>query len=85
MTEPQLLGKCLSRLLESFLLPVGLSPPVSASAECKRPNHANVLSPIVDQLTCQRDGEAWAPWAKAALKFWAFGRNHLRLLTRLQT
>ena len=27
MPEPQLLGSSLSRLLESFLLPVGLSPP----------------------------------------------------------
>ena len=27
MPEPQLLGPPLSRLLESFLLPIGLSPP----------------------------------------------------------
>ena len=27
MPEPQLLGPLLSRFLESFLLPIGLSPP----------------------------------------------------------
>ncbi len=58
---------------------------VSASAERKRRGRTVVSVPKVNQSTCQRYGAARTPWAKAAQKPWAFGRIHLRLVTRLQT
>ena len=42
---------------------------VSSSASCKRRASTNVSVTIVDQSTCQHDGAAWAPRAKAAHKF----------------
>ena len=48
--------------------PFGTSS-VSASAECKRFGSTNVSLTIVDQPKRQRDGAAWVPWAKAAMKF----------------